>query len=258
MGLDVYLRRSDDWEGELTLQQDNERKREIIWDEYGPYENMTQENKDEAHKRVQEIDAEEVIHIDDIRQDSQLYPEHMYKVGYFRSSYNSSGVNQVMQRLGIFTLYDIFPHDEDVGYEFMPDWNFALDRVNVTIDDLKAKMQEEDVFDVMDINHNMFITESELPHTEQAAIRAFEKVRNQGHSFEMFSTREGSFMLDGLTIFGAIPGIGTFNRPTVYLVYKKESSDLDWYLQAFEIVREAIQFVLGQDKPETYWLAWSG
>lgn len=52
---------------------------------------------------------------------SKKYPNHYFRIGYFRSSYNSSGINYVLRdRLGI-DLYDIFDA-KDSGYYVEPDW----------------------------------------------------------------------------------------------------------------------------------------
>jgi hypothetical protein len=54
-----------------------------------------------------------------------------------------------------------------------------------------------------------------------------------------------------------IPGIQTVlgTRPCIYVVTE---SDNTWYLQALEVVRETIEFVLSQEDKELYYLHWSG
>src|SRR5690348_14525919 len=42
-----------------------------------------------------------------IENNSAQFPEHMFKIGYFRSSYNSGGINSVLRGYGIPDLYGI-------------------------------------------------------------------------------------------------------------------------------------------------------
>jgi len=41
-------------------------------------------------------------------------------------------------------------------------------------------------------------------------------------------------------------------------VYVVTESDNSWYLQALEIVRETIEYVLSRENKEQYYLHWSG
>ena len=67
-----------------------------------------------------------------IEQDSKKHPEHMFKIGYFRSSYNGGGINSVLDSLGFGGLYWIFDNKDQ--YEFAPDWEKSLKRVREVLD----------------------------------------------------------------------------------------------------------------------------
>jgi hypothetical protein len=64
-------------------------------------------------------------------------------------------------------------------------------------------------------------------------------------------------MAEPLKVLAMIPGIQTVlgTRPCIYVVTE---SDNTWYLQALEVVRETIEFVLSQEDKELYYLHWSG
>jgi len=67
--------------------------------------------------------------------------EHLFKIGYFRSSYNGGGINNQCSRLGVGDLYTVFQKDrlddDNDGYYRAPDWEDAKDQVKIIIDDLK-------------------------------------------------------------------------------------------------------------------------
>lgn len=65
----------------------------------------------------------------EIRIPSGKYPDHMFKIGYLRSSYNASGINGVLRVMGIPDLYYIFRDGmDDEEYVFQPTWEACLDR----------------------------------------------------------------------------------------------------------------------------------
>jgi hypothetical protein len=196
--------------------------------------------------------------------DSTKYPEHMFKIGYLRSSYNDGGINQVLDSKGLGTLYDVFePNDE---YEFQPDWKACKERI-VKLRKGYAEVMSgyKGKFIVTEIAHNMFTPVHELPSNKNTALEAFLKVY-KSHPEETrndilgpdFSNRDGHFFLNGLKVLGVLPGMGTLDRPCVYIVSeKKESADDDYYSQALEITEEMIDWVLAQPDVEKFWLHWS-
>jgi len=65
---------------------------------------------------------------------SAIYPEHMFKIGYFRSNYNSGGVNSVLRDMGIPDLYEIFPEAGLESYAFSPDWEACRSAAEEALD----------------------------------------------------------------------------------------------------------------------------
>jgi hypothetical protein len=188
-------------------------------------------------------------------QPSAKYPEHYFKVGYFRSSYNDAGINSYARRMELPSLFDIFGYGVE-EYKFKPDWNASLERAK----DALVKWNDRYVknkFDCLTISHNMFRAPTVLDESEALKI-AEKEISTRNTNFEDYSNGTGTFWKDGIKIFAAIPGFTTVlgKEPCVYLIY--ESVNLEWYVQAVEIVIETIEFVLAQPKPNDYLFHWSG
>ena len=74
------------------------------------------------------------INSQQIEMDSKLYPEHMFKIGYMRSSYNASGFNSYIREIIGHDLYWVFDVKDE--YIIKPDWEKAKIRIGVLIDQL--------------------------------------------------------------------------------------------------------------------------
>jgi hypothetical protein len=66
------------------------------------------------------------------------YPDHYFKIGYFRSSYNESGINRILKNMDLPTLNEVF-NISDVEYYFQPDWQKALENVESLIVEFQKK-----------------------------------------------------------------------------------------------------------------------
>lgn len=71
--------------------------------------------------------------------DSKLYPEHLFKIGYFRSSYNGSGINLILLLRGFMCLYQLFDYSGD--HVFQPNWRKAKENTVKTIADLRHHIE---------------------------------------------------------------------------------------------------------------------
>lgn len=266
MGLDVYLYQYSDFK--------KAKANEKVYDDYSTrlYDTLDGIEDDEILKtakagirekleeKAKELGlgewGEDITYTTKIEQDSVLHPEHYFKIGYFRSSYNDSGINGILRNLGIPDLYDIFEHDND-EYEFQPNWSFALDIVQESIQLLK----KDKGYRVESVAANMF-SPDDVPVTPAAALEIFHKqLQEKGKSKAMlcYSNRHGEFYLDnaGLKVHGMIPGKDMFQRPCTFIIYKPKDAN-KYYLQALEIVKETIEYVLAQKNPQEFYLRWSG
>lgn len=256
MGLDVYLERCPDLDAALVVENDYNQQAEAIWSEYGEYDQMTQEQKDAARGKSDALQEKMGLveygkHPDreKFEIDSSLYPDHYFKIGYFRSSYNSGGINSVFRRLGLPGLYDIF--DTDSEYHVRPDWQTVRDRVDQAISAFDTKM-DGPLYDAHEVSLYDF---GEIDSPQAAIARYIEKTADT--TMEAFSSREGLFYKNGLDVVGALPGRNCIKSKVVYLVTKQIAEHYTWYRKALEIVKETIDFVLSHDDPQNFYLCWS-
>jgi len=187
MGLDVYLKWYDDYDAVQAKESAASKKSEEIWAEYPKYDECTEEQKNEARDRIHEWNRDHGVDewgsVDDegqakrIEEPSTIDPDHMFKIGYFRSSYNDGGLNSIMQeQLGGRDLYWVFQPPEDREYCFCPDWAIARGRINQLVSEWKEKL-EDGCFSVLESRYNEFsgpLPESPIK-TEEAALAAFEE-----------------------------------------------------------------------------------
>ena len=258
MGLDVYLYRyinRKDTEERESKYHDYSNK---LWEEAGSYDSVTDEVKDEIREKCKVF--AESLGLDEwgddkltkfkVEENSKLYPDHLFKLGYFRSSYNSGGINRILSNMGLPTLGEIMGADEE--YLFQPDWEKALDNVESVISQLK----EKGAYRVEAISGNWFRDNG--IKSESDALEAFLKEKEgNGNGFN-YSNAMGHFYLqEPVKVLAMIPGKQTIlgERDCTYVVTE---SDNQWYIQALEVVKETIEYVIGTEMKEQYYLHWSG
>lgn len=280
MGLDVYLTR---YERSLEEQERIEAEAETRGEEideavlfefgYSSYNDLPEAKKTDYFSvcRQRKVaagfsefgglsDAES--HSETIEHASPRHPDHYFKIGYFRSSYNDGGINNVLRRAGLGGLYEIFePADRD---RFVPDWRACLDRARGTLTEWQAHRARSGGVDIMRAESNPFTDPRELACSEHAALERYITqrdgyVKRKGFSGH-YSNRDGEFMMDEPLRVRAIIA-GTHDgfagvRPCQYVVYEQQG-DSDWYGQALEIVIETIEWVLAKPDHEKYALRWS-
>ena len=195
---------------------------------------------------------------------STKYPEHMFKIGYFRSSYNSGGINHVLRDMIGKDLYDVFIHTDD-EYEFAPDWNDSKLHAEALLDAYRKKIAETGGVSVMEIRyglkHNNINSVQDALASWQKKLEERKSKENQG--FDSFGCLDGEFfMKDPLKVVAIMPGagkriFGNGDEPRTYVLYKGDDNHR-WYEQALEVVIETIDWVLEQKAPGSkFMLHWS-
>lgn len=279
MGLDVYLSKCPDIKAAEAAQDAAEKEVEALWSKAGKYDSLSESTKNEVRAECAKVYARfgctgkhdrhaSIVTLDDMP--STTAPEHMFKLGYFRSSYNGAGINAVMRKLNLLDLAGIFGVTND-EYNVVPDWSASLDRVNQTIDAYSTHLSSDaGRFRVMDIRP-MFDMGVK---NEAEALDCFMKhlrERSPDGDFNSFSNANGNFWLDGIKVHAIVTKkyertahgdvIGALiNGPAVFMVYEQETKagEEDWYLTALKIVRESIEYVLAQPDKQHFYMAWSG
>jgi len=205
--------------------------------------------------------------------DSTINKDHMFKIGYLRSSYNSAGTNTYLKATIGKDLYDIFNRTGD-SYEFQPDWEDALSVTESMISELKDQLGSYGNLYVEFINTLHVGTtpawaktsEDKTPESKEQAISRYRREYDEHSKSEGgYSNFFGQFYHNSpLRVVAAIPGKGVFNSVGVYLVYtadeKSEEESSNWYLEGLEITKEMIEWVLAkpQEERKKYYLHWSG
>lgn len=280
MGLDIYVRKCADLDAAKAAEQAAEAEVNALWEAAGGYDAATEAQKQDIREKTKAVHAAHgctgkydrhatVEELEDMP--SKVDPTHMFKLGYFRSSYNEGGIERVMRNLGLPTLHDIFGVTGD-EYEIRPDWNTALTRVCEAIDGYAAFLASDaGRFRVTNIRP-MF---DHGVKTKKEALDLFLQQMKQnserGADWSDYSNSSGNFWLKGIKVHAVItktyerprPGdvIGALiNGPAVFVVYEqgREDGKEDWYLTALRIVRESIEFVLAQPNKQHFYLVWSG
>ncbi len=205
--------------------------------------------------------------------------EKLFKIGYFRSSYNDGGINSVVSNaIGGEGLHDIFRHLED-DYVFSPEWDtsleLAIDMRNAYVAHLK-KSGSIRVTSINPLSLNNPAVDNKI-HSERDALKVFmeqlaekkkENKKNKGKPdpfgfSEDFSNLHGDFFLgkEPMKVRALLHGKAEVGQGVgVYIVYEipeREPKD-DPYVVSLDVVVETCEWVLTQKDPQNYYLHWSG
>jgi hypothetical protein len=216
--------------------------------------------------------------------DSKVLPEHMFKIGYLRSSYNDGGIERILRdRTGKDLNYIFLDGKKLKDYVIKPNWKACLVRCRDARAAFDAYLTENGDYRVREISPNVF-SGSELLRGINAsrALEMFQKQRKEYAERKKarpddkwlsgsYSNQEGEYSLDQpMHVAGIIHGEATLSGflgkggviPATYVIYKyvdeNGKSDMDWYRDALAITNEMIEWVLGQPDPQKFYLHWSG
>lgn len=265
MGLDIYLYRYDDYQKSKDLEKISSSYSDELfkYDDEDYYEKLSDEQKDELRYKLSEYNqslglneyGEDVTNKEQIEKNSEIDHEHYFKVGYFRSSYNEGGINNVLSNFGIPRLEYIFDCENGMGDEFQPDWILALERVHEVINKLKA----EGNYRCRSLG--TYFSNQTNVNSEADALKVFknEKITHEGIDGS-YSNIYGEFYLhEPAKILGFVQGNRTFLNRVEKTNYVITENDNTWYVTALEIILETIEYVLSdKDKIKQYYLYWSG
>lgn len=270
MGLDVYFRKIDDFQKMKDLEAAHEAFCEDQWG--GNYNGLSDADKEVIRGRIKANALELGLKENGEYPGKTLlpetpstkYPDHMFNLGYWRSSYNSGGINSVAENNGLPSLYDIMmPPDGE--YYFKPDWNACLERAEKAVAAWRAaEALPESLYGVIEEQMNQFVGMSDLGRPIDSARITHEKIVSETSFAHGFSCREGSFYPEGIDVIGIRLGeTMSWNKqmvPTVHLVYRRKDgkSPLAWYRESIEIVHETLVHMMQHPDRDQIYVAWSG
>lgn len=267
MGLDIYLykmtapkaqieKENEAWEAETTRIYDtvNQKYNNGAWTDEIRAEYKGLINAAAlTFGRVGEYDHHP--HEAQIEIDSKTDAEHLFKIGYFRSSYNPGGIHHKLAQCKTHSLEEMFGGEGK--YEFQPDWATAKARALEAIEAMKREQAETGGVAVAELSANMFAPVSDVDEVKAMAIYRDEKKRSEQGGSGDYSNLAGEFHFKTpMVVRAAIHGKNHIGKPATFLIYEQEGG-LEWYIKALQIVVETCDFVMA-DKPELYWLHWSG
>lgn len=283
MGLDVYLyrnkdralakRQSEEFEAAQTKLREESFGGKRPHEQTDPAIRAAQEEAELNLAAQYNVDRFGGSNLDErVEAVSAINPDHIFRRGYFRSSYNESGFNSCMRRLGFQTLDQLFDTDGS-AYEFTPDWSASLARLSKAIEDWSAySSRPESRYDVLCIHPNPFGMSADAPRSKEQALSLFVKDhmrradRNEPAIGRAYSNGQGDFYLDGVKAVAMLPGYADNfltgrKMPATYIVYERDPSQFDfckWIADALAIAKETVEYVLAQPDKEAYYFHWSG
>ena len=271
MGLDVYLYRYDNFEATKQAETEAAEFLAKAWDVGVPYDAMTETQKEAARAACKEF--YEAKGLDEwgsdekgkrrIEIDYPSSPDHLFKIGYFRSSYNDSGIDRLMRMAIGETLGSLFDVSDD--YVVQPNWAASLARTKSALERWKAVVAEHGAWSVSRINSPLLFDDRKegITSADQAMAKFLEvRSRSIGNASAMlsFSSSDGDFYLAEKPpvfrgfLYGQASLLGR-SAPCIYAV--SEFTGIEWYWTALEIVAETCRYVLNAPDPERYYLHWS-
>lgn len=273
MGLDIYLRYCENWDEHKRKQELYEEKSNEFWGviKDRKYEEIPKPELEEIRKKCEDyaiglgLNPSGDDHlVTDIEDPSKKYPNHYFKVGYFRSSYNDSGINTVLRNfLGENSdLYYIFNVGKEHEYMILPDWGLALFRVKQIKKKFKNKLKETGGIYCFSLLSASTVPNHVPVSSKKEAIEKFLslKPKKPDPFGDSFSNIDGFFSLTKpIEVYAIIQGksqYDVFGEQEVYIV-AKDKTYLKFYKQALEIIEETILYVLSEPDKQNYRLAWS-
>jgi hypothetical protein len=195
-----------------------------------------------------------------IERDSAVYPAHMFKVGYLRSSYNSGGINNKLREMDEKKdLYYIFePGDR---YEFQPDWGACLKRAREVRDlwiqhtkSVHFRIVKHGINGLAGLQEQLFASEADAL---KATVEAFKAPRDANYS--AWSNLKGMWSFDPLPVRGIVFGRSPLGELEAWMICDAPEDDehIKYYREALEITVEMCEWVLGQENPQQFWMRWS-
>lgn len=188
MGLDVYLKKYEDFKKTVTLEEEASKYSEAQYAATGKkYDDLTKEEKDEISERINKWNEDHGLSkwgsdeaVESIELSSAIDPTHLFKVGYFRSSYNDGGINNVLREQLGRDLYDIFQKRDNEEYRFQPDWAKAKEFTEAILAEWRVKLANEPSVTVDSCRYNEFDGPPDncTMDSEAKALEAFETEYN--------------------------------------------------------------------------------
>lgn len=291
MGLDVNLFKCPDAKRALELEERYEQELEALYAHFSALEKkkvVTVADEEELNqtrlnlKKKYGIEDYHHSSIETIHFDSKTQPDHLFKIGYLRSSYNEGGINNVLATFGMPTLYDIFNVTGD-GYYQYPNWEEVrkscleviemfekymaspMGKYGITTFRPLLKSGATSSDEALEIFNQELLKYQESVKAHEELVKLNPK-RKDFPPFGSYMCKAGNFYLDEpLKVYGVVHHQDNPDAkkwflagPATYLIVERDPANNEWYLTALKITLEMIDYVLADPHPEHFFLGWSG
>jgi hypothetical protein len=279
MGLDVYLYKCANIAHAIRMEERYSREEDKIYDERKRLEDLGQLTEEaDAALLKRRLDAQKKYGMRDYRhesierihRDSKTQPDHLFKIGYLRSSYNSTGINRLANHFDLPSLYDIFDiHTEE--YEQQIDWDAIYPSVKDAVEKWQAFADSPrgkyDVFEFHGfMEHGVKDEREAFERFNQEYLVKKEEIDKDEFRRDGWRGREGDIWPTGLKVvmmvaakWNPLKPIQYGNWPSTYVVYEREdNSIMQWYVTALQIAQEMVEWILEQPDKDQYFMGWSG
>lgn len=281
MGLDVYLYKCPDLSYAVAMEDAYEAELDKLygdWNEYTKANTPTVEEEAELNRKRAEaklkygIDAYHHRSNQEIYFESKTDPEHLFKIGYMRSSYNGAGINSVANVFGLPSLYDIFDVQTE-EYRVEVDWDEvytnlkdAIEKWQAHADSPAGKYYVDQFRPTFAVDWGVKSEFEAIERFNQQYLNEKEKIDKDPWKSQGWMSREGQFYPKPLKVAAIIAGVWDskqpqhyWNMPSTYLVIEREDNEtMQWYVTSLLIVKEMVEYVLEQPDKDKYYLVWSG
>lgn len=213
--------------------------------------------EEDWHKRGFYFFSKYVSDLHDVK--CPLHPDHLFTMGYFRSSYNSGGINHILSDLGTGGLHYIFQPKGD-EYEFLPNWGEVTARAKDVLATVERFVKEDKAIGLEFVawpGH----AKDKAPKDAAAARELFlAELKRESPGIESYSNGLGGFFIkESAKVRAWMPGTDDWlgvQRPGVWMVLEQ---DMTWYIQALEILIEAASHYALETIPgkKEFYVTWS-
>lgn len=192
---------------------------------------------------------------------STIHSDHpLFRIGYFRSSYNPAGINHVAMDYGLPGLYEIFSPPDDDRWGFTPDWRVAKAKCDQVLTAWRRAAERIGNLSVMKMDrfcgHPILATTGFENGTDAAEFTSEAMRKSTPDSFSQYESSKGYFFPKDPPIVRAAVQTRDWRGRNVPALIVEHENPFEFYIQALEIVMETIDYAL--DVEGTFYLAWSG
>lgn len=186
---------------------------------------------------------------------SVVDPDHSFKVGSFFDDQGDEGFSNVMRQIGLRSIDEIFGRssEEEKLQFYIPDWEKAL--LRCTEEKVKLVMMRQERRRILDYRVVSMALNVDECHPDASAAILSDYMKEYLNEVDIDqSTMSEIALYEGEFIDGVVAK-KEGDYLVIYLIIRTPKFYI-WYIEALEVIKETIEFVLKQAKKEECYLLW--